>query len=84
MIKNPVEPVPVPIQMSTVLGLLWQELATTSTRLIPLPLILEWAERHEQEREQTWGGTQLFDQALEKLWRFLSQSVSGNSTSNVR
>ncbi len=84
VIKNPVEPVPVPIQMSTVLGLLWQELATTSTRLIPLPLILEWAERHEQEREQTWGGTQLFDQALEKLWRFLSQSVSGNSTSNVR
>lgn len=84
VIANPVEPVPVPIQMSTVLGLLWQELAKTSTRLIPLPLILEWAERHERAREQTWQGSQLFDQALEKLWRFLSQSGSGNSIGNVR
>ena len=84
VITNPVEPIPVPIQMSTVLGLLWQELAMTSTRLIPLPLILDWTERHEHESARTWRGAQLLDQALEKAWRFLSQSVSGSSGINLR
>ncbi|GKS64305.1 hypothetical protein YTPLAS72_16090 [Nitrospira sp.] len=73
LIKNPVDPVPAPIQVSAVLGLLWQELTTNPTRLIPLPLALEWAERHDEQSRRTWKGGELFDHVLDKTWRFLSQ-----------
>lgn len=76
LIANPVETIPTPMRMSTVLGLLWQDLTKTSTRLIPLPLALEWADNHAQANDRMWKGTQLFDQALDKAWRFLSQSFS--------
>ena len=72
--KNPIDPVAVPIQVSTVLGLVWQELTADPTRLIPLPLALEWAERHDEQSRHTWRGGELFDQALDKTWRFLSQA----------
>lgn len=78
IIVNPVDTIPTPLRMSTVLGLLWQDLTSTSTRLIPLPLALDWAEKHVRSSEQEWKGTQLFDQALDKVWRFLSQSFSGD------
>jgi len=84
MIENPVEPVATPIRVSTVLGLVSQELTKTPTRLIPLPVALDWAERHEHENEQTWKGAQLLDQALDKVWRFLSQSFSGGGEKAVR
>ncbi len=74
--KTPIEPVSVPIQVSTVLGLVWQELTNTPTRLIPLPLALEWADRYEGESRRTWKGDELFDQALDKTWRFVSQSFT--------
>ena len=77
--KTPIDPVSVPIQVSTVLGLVWQELTTNPTRLIPLPLALEWADRYEGESRRTWKGDELFDQALDKTWRFLSQSFGGIS-----
>ncbi|MDH4153695.1 MAG: YkgJ family cysteine cluster protein [Nitrospira sp.] len=78
LIVNPVDTIPTPLRMSTVLGLLWQDLTGTSTRLIPLPVALDWAENHVRSSEQEWKGTQLFDQALDKVWRFLSQSCSGD------
>ncbi len=78
LIANPVDTIPTPLRMSTVLGLLWQNLTSTSTRLIPLPLALDWAENHVRASERMWKGTQLFDQALDKVWRFLSQSFSGD------
>ncbi|MFO0699722.1 MAG: YkgJ family cysteine cluster protein [Nitrospira sp.] len=80
LIANPVETIPTPMRMSTVLGLLWQDVASTSTRLIPLPLALDWAETHAQANDRTWKGTQLFDQALDKVWRFLSQSFLDGGT----
>ncbi|HMS82948.1 MAG TPA: YkgJ family cysteine cluster protein [Nitrospira sp.] len=76
LIANPVETVPTPMRISTVLGLLWQDLSCSSTRLIPLPLALDWAKSHARDNDQMWRGTQLFDQALDKAWRFLSQSFS--------
>ena len=78
LINNPVEPIAVPVLVSTVLGLLWQELRKSPTRLIPLPLALEWANGHEQESQQAWKGVELLDSALDKTWRFLSQSMSSN------
>lgn len=80
MAKNPVEPIPVPVRIGPVLGLLWGELTNTPPRLIPLPIALDWAERHQPESRRTWQGTQLLDTALDTVWRFLSQTFqqSGN------
>lgn len=79
VIQNSIEPISVPVRISTVLGLLWQELTATPATLIPLPLALEWAERHQHENERMWKGTELVDTALDKVWRFLSQSFQGQS-----
>jgi Fe-S-cluster containining protein len=73
LMHNPVAPLPVSIRIGTVLGFLWGTLTGTTPRLIPLPLAVEWAERHEQESRQTWSGSLLIDQILDKMWRFLSQ-----------
>ncbi len=78
LINNPVEPISAPVRVSTVLGLLWQELAMTPTSLIPLPLACDWADRHQADNQRTWKGTELLDQALDKVWRFVSQSFSGS------
>lgn len=79
LITNPVEPIPVPVRISTALGLLWQELMQSPTRLIPLPVALEWAERHKEENGRMWKGAELLDRALDKIWRFLSLSFQGES-----
>lgn len=78
LVKNPVEQIPVPVRIGPALGLLWGELTKMPARLIPLPMALDWAERHQGENQSTWQGTQLLDQALDKVWRFLSQAFSGN------
>ena len=72
MVKNPVRPLPVPVRMSTVLGLLWSELSGGPARLIPLPVALEWAKRHAPEGTGTWKGSSLFEKALDKVWRLLN------------
>lgn len=71
---HPVQPIPVPIRMGSVLGLLWGELTQSAPRLIPLPLAMDWAERHQAENQPRWQGTALLDQALDKVWRLLSQA----------
>ncbi len=71
--NRPVEAIAAPLRMSTVLGLLWQELTEVPARLIPLPLALEWAEQYQHETQLTWKGVDLVDRALDKVWRFLSQ-----------
>lgn len=73
IVGNPVRPLPVPIRIGTVLGLVWASLTQSTPRLIPLPLALDWADRHRQESAQTWTGSGLIDQMLDKMWRFLSQ-----------
>jgi len=76
LVNNPVTPVPVSVRIGTVLGLLWGALLHTPPRLIPLPLALDWAEQHEQESRQTWSGSTLIDQMLDKMWRFLGQEFA--------
>ncbi len=75
LVHNPVEPLPVSIRVSTVLGLLWAELTDHVPRLIPLPLALEWAEQHDQESRRVWKGGELLDRVLDKVWRLLSQAM---------
>jgi Fe-S-cluster containining protein len=81
--KNPVKPIPVPIRIGPVLGLLWGELTNTPSRLIPLPIAFDWAEQHQIENHKTWQGTQLLDTALDKVWRFLSQTFSPTGTKST-
>lgn len=68
-----IQAVPVAVRISTTLSLLWAELTGTAPRLIPLPLAVDWATRHQAEQTQTWAGTELFEKALDKVWRYLSQ-----------
>lgn len=84
MVNNLIEPVSIPVRVSTILGLLWQELTQAPTRLIPLPVALDWVERHQQEHGLRWKGTQLLDQALDKVWRFLSQAFPSHQQDEKR
>jgi len=72
LVKNPVEPIPVPVRIGPALGLVWGELTDSPPRLIPLPTAIEWAERHQSDNQSTWQGPQLLDRLLDKVWRFLS------------
>ncbi len=78
-IQNPVTPLPVSMRISSILGLAWGTLTNSPPRLIPLPMALEWAERHEEESRRTWPGSALLDQVLEQMWRFLSQAFQQRS-----
>lgn len=73
---NPVRPLPVPMRIGTVMGLLWAQLTDSAPRLIPLPLALTWSEEHRQKADRTWAGSALIDQLLDKMWRFLSQEFT--------
>ena len=74
LVQNPVTPLPVSMRISSILGLAWGTLTNSPPRLIPLPIALEWAERHEEESRRTWPGSALLDQVLDNMWRFLSQT----------
>jgi len=54
MVNKPVRAIPVPLRVSTILSLLWSELTGSPPRLIPLPLALDWAERHAAENRAAW------------------------------
>lgn len=69
--NNPVRPIPVSVRMSTVLGLLWSELTGEVPRLIPLPIALNWAEKHAEAGRRVWKGPQLLEHTIEKIVLFL-------------
>jgi Fe-S-cluster containining protein len=77
-----IHPLPLSLRIGTALGLLWAELTQTAARLIPLPIALDWALRHEVESRHTWPGTELFDKALDKLWRYLSHEFERRKLEN--
>ncbi len=74
-VNNHVELIQAPVRIGSTLGLLWGELTKTPAKLIPLPMALDWAERHQTENRSAWRGTMLLDQALDKIWRLLSQAL---------
>lgn len=76
LVQNPVTPLPVSMRIGSILGLVWGTLTSSPPRLIPLPMALEWAVRHEEESRQTWPGSSLLDQVLDNMWRFLSQAFT--------
>jgi len=78
MVNKPVRALPVPLRIGPILGLLWSTLTGKSPRLIPLPLALDWADRHEAENRSSWKSRELLDKALDQVWRSLSQSSKSN------
>src|SRR4029077_1598549 len=76
MVTNHISPLPISMRIGSILGLLWGTLTSSPPRLIPLPMALEWAERHEEESRKTWPGASLLDQVLDSMWRFLSQEFT--------
>ena len=77
-VQNPVTPLSVSMRITSILGLVWGTLTNSPPRLIPLPMALEWAERHEEESRRTWPGSSLLDQVLDNMWRFLSQAFTNS------
>ena len=79
MTRQSIRPVPVAVRISTALSLLWADLTTTTPRLIPLPLAVDWAKRHQAEQQGRWAGTELFEKAIDKIGRYLSQEKARRS-----
>jgi len=77
-----IRPLPLSLRIGTALGLLWADLTHTAARLVPLPIALDWAFRHEAESRRTWPGTELLDKALDKLWRYLSHEFERRKSEN--
>lgn len=73
MVNKPIRALPVPLRISTILGLLWSDLTGSQPRLIPLPLALDWADRHTAENRTSWKARTILDKAFDIIGRFLSQ-----------
>ena len=76
---NAVAPIDVSIRVSTVLGVLWADVTGQAPRLIPLPIAMDWAERHDETARELRKGTDLFNRALETITRFLEQGSSART-----
>ena len=68
-----VKPVSVPFRVATVLSLMWAKLAGGPARLIPLPVALDWADRHADENKSYETGGTLLEMGMEKILAFLRQ-----------
>ena len=75
MVNKPIRALPVPLRISTILGLLWSDLTGSPPRLIPLPLALDWADRHASENRASWKARTILDKALDIIGRFLGQAM---------
>lgn len=73
---NPVQWLPVPLRMSTILGLLWSALVGGPLRFIPLPLALEWVTNHPSHETHRWKGKAILEEGLNQVCRFLSQEFA--------
>lgn len=73
MARNPIRPVSVPFRVATILSLTWAKLTGGPARLIPLPVALDWADRHADENRPRETGTTLLKMGVEKILEFLRQ-----------
>ena len=55
LVQNPVTPLPVSMRIGSILGQVLGRLTNSPPRLIPLPMALEWAGRHEEEALKRHG-----------------------------
>ncbi len=74
--RNPVRPVSVPFRVATILSLTWAKLTGSPARLIPLPVALDWADRHADENGPRKTGTTLLNVGVEKILEYLRERSS--------
>jgi hypothetical protein len=79
MSKNPIDPIPAPLRIGSILALLWGDLTESPPRLIPLVIVADWVDRHQGENQRVFDGPKLLDAALDKMWRFLSLAFQQQS-----
>lgn len=70
---NPIKALPVPFRTGTVLSLMWAKITGGPARLIPLPVALDWADRHAGEDQASHTGENLLRMGLDKILAFLGQ-----------
>ena len=70
---NPIQALSVPFRIGTVLSLMWARITQGPARLIPLPVALDWAERHAKENRSSHTGENLLRMGLDHVWAFLRQ-----------
>ena len=73
LIRNPVNLIPAPFRIGTVLSTLWADCFQGPIRLIPLPFALDWAKTRESRNTRTWAGTELLNRALNAAAQFLQR-----------
>ena len=71
LIRNPVNLIPPPLRIGTVLSKLWSDCHQGPVRLIPLPYALDWANARESRNTRTWAGPELLSRALDSAAQFL-------------
>jgi Fe-S-cluster containining protein len=82
--RKPVTPLPVMLRGSTILGLLWAELTNQPPRLIPLPVALDWAERHAHERAVARHGPALVESLMEQAYKLLWEQLPENTRQQLK
>ncbi len=75
MVRNPVRALPVPFRTGTVLSLMWATITGGAARLIPLPVALDWADRHAGENSARQNGGTLLQMGLEKILGLLGRKA---------
>jgi Fe-S-cluster containining protein len=76
LMNHEVHAVPAPIRSATALGLLTAELHGGPARLIPLPIALDWAQRHAGEYGGQYAGLDLLDKTLESVSHVLTMEFA--------
>ncbi len=79
MERNPVRTLPVPFRISTVLSLMWATVTGGAARLIPLPVALDWAERHAGDNRARHHGETLLHMGMEHILGFLRRGTQAAS-----
>ena len=75
LIHNPVNLIPAPFRIGTVLSKLWMDFCQGPVRLIPLPFALDWAKAHKSRNTRTWAGPELLNRALDAAAQFLQRQT---------
>lgn len=73
LIQNPVNLIPAPFRIGTVLSKLWADCHQGPIRLIPLPFALGWAKARESQTTRTWPGPELLGRALDAAAQYLQR-----------
>lgn len=76
LIRNPVQPIPAPFRIGTILSKLYADCCQGPIRLIPLPFALDWAKARESRNTRIWAGPELLNRALDAAAQFLQRQTS--------